>query len=121
MKRGEFIYIPRLLIGITSFYADWQEVRLKERNTNRIRQIHYSPGDGPVDNFLPAAAFTLAYSFNKYFSMNADIMYSYFKIDITFTRTNKDIFTQVEKISTISYFEKVHTFSIGLGLIIALK
>jgi hypothetical protein len=121
IEKPKFIFLPKLLIGVTSFYTDWGSADLKEKGTNTVLKISYSSGKRPNDHFTFAPAFTFGYRLSKRVIANIDLLYSYYKTNIEFVEEIHNTFTEEISYKTIDYKKDIHTLTIGIGLIIELK
>jgi len=121
IEKPKYIFLPKLFIGITSFYTDWGSADLKEKGTNTILKLSYSSGKRPNDHFTIAPAFTFGYRLSKRFIANIDLLYSYYKTDIEFVEKIRNTFTEEVSLRTIEYKRNIRTLTIGIGLIIELK
>jgi hypothetical protein len=117
-----FFIHPKFAIGVTSFYTDWGNATLKEKNSNTLLQVNYSTGERPNDHFTTAASLIMGYKLSKRIFWNFEIMTSYYNTNFTFTREIIDLTTGVSAITEYSKYKKdIFTLSLGTGLIIVLK
>jgi len=112
---------PKLAIGVTSFYTDWGQAFLKLKGSNTVLKVDYSSGKRPNDHFTVAPSLTIGYKLTKRVFFNIDIMTSYYKTDITFTKSTTDLNTGQGTIEKNKYRKNIYTLSLGTGLIIVIK
>lgn len=120
IEKYRFIFLPKLMIGVTSFYTDWGKADLKERGTNTVLKISYTSGKRPNDHFTIAPAVTFGYRISKRFIVNLDFLYSHFKTNIEFIEKTRNVFTEEVSYKSIDYKKNINTLSIGIGLIVVL-
>lgn len=118
IEKQRYIFLPKLFIGVTSFYIERGVADLKEKGTNTVLKLSYSSGKRPNDHFTVAPAFTFGYRLSKRFIANIDLLYSYYKTDIKFTEEIRNTFTEETSYKTINYNKNIHTLTIGIGLIL---
>jgi outer membrane protein W len=121
IEKPKYIILPKVSIGVTSFYTDWGRADLKEKGTNTVYKLSYDSGERPNDHFTLAPSITFGYRLSKRLIANIDVLYSYYKTDIEFTEEIRNTFTEEISFRTIDYKKNMHTLTIGLGLIIELK
>jgi hypothetical protein len=119
-KKRFFIY-PKFSFGVSSFYTDWGRAILKQKNSNNLIQIEYDSGKRPNDHFIIATSTSFGYKLSKRFYLNIDLMTSYYKTDITFTKEITDLITKNSTIENIRYKKEIYTLSIGGGLIFVIR
>ena len=120
-EKPNYIILPKLFIGVTSFYTDWGRANLKEKGTNSVYELTYDSGKRPKDQFTLAPSIVLGYRLSERLIANIDILYSYYKTDIEFVKETRNTFTDEKTFQTIDYKKNMHTLTIGFGLIIELK
>jgi hypothetical protein len=120
-EKPRFILLPKMMIGVTSFYTDWGSADLKEKGTNTVLKLSYEPVHTPFDHFTLAPAFTFGCRIAKRLLVNLDFLYSYYKTNIEYTEEIRNPFNEEISKNTIDYKKNIHTLSIGLGLIVDLK
>ncbi|MCK9208905.1 MAG: hypothetical protein M0P66_17475 [Salinivirgaceae bacterium] len=120
-EKRKYIFMPKLSIGVTSFYTDWGEADLKEKGTNTVYKLSYDSGKRPNDHFTIAPSFTFGYRLSNRIIANIDILYSYYKTDIEFVEEIRNTFTNEIVTETIDYKKNIHTLTVGFGVIIELK
>lgn len=121
VEKPKYIFLPKLFIGVTSFFIDWGSADLKEKGTNTILKLSYSSGKRPNDHFTIAPAFTFGYRLSKRVIANIDLLYSYYITNIEFIEEIRNTFTEETSFKVIDYKKDIHTLTIGIGLIIELK
>ncbi|MEO8147592.1 MAG: hypothetical protein ABI723_08150, partial [Bacteroidia bacterium] len=119
-KKRFFIY-PKFSIGVSSFYTDWGKALLKQKNSNNLIEVSYDSGKRPNDHFIVATSTALGYKLSKRFYLNIDVMTSYYKTDITFTKKTTDLNTNISTSEDIRYDKDLFTLSIGGGLIFVIR
>lgn len=120
-EKPNYVFLPKLLIGVTSFYTDWGSAHLKEKGSNTFYKLFYNSGERPNDHYIIAPSFTFGYRLNRRLIANFDLLYSCYKTDIEFVKEMRNTFTEEIAIETIDYKKNIHTLSVGFGLIIELK
>ena len=121
VEKPKYIFMPKLFVGVTSFYTDWGRADLKKKGTNTILELSYSSGKRPNEHFTIAPALTFGYRLSKRFIANVDFLYSYYKTNIEFIEVTRNTFTEETSYRTIDYKKNIHTLTIGIGLIIESK
>jgi hypothetical protein len=121
LEKPNFIFLPKLSIGVTSFYTDWGKAYLKEKGANTLYELSYDSGKRPNDHFTIAPSVTFGYRLSKRLIANFDILYSYFHTDIEFIKELRNTYTDEITTETINYKKNMHTLTMGLGLLIEFK
>lgn len=121
IEKPKYILLPKLFIGVTSFFTNWGSADLKEKGTNTVMKISYSSGAGPNHHFTLAPGFSFGYRISKRVIANIDFIYSYYKTNIEFVEETRNTFTDETSYNTIDYRKNIHTLTIGIGLIIELR
>ncbi|WP_221390569.1 hypothetical protein [Dyadobacter sp. NIV53] len=119
-KKRFFIY-PNLSIGVSSFYTDWGNAILKQKNSNNLIEVTYDSGKQPNDHFILATSTAFGYKLSKRLFLNIDFMTSYYKTDITFIKKMTDLNTNISTSENIRYNKDIFTLSIGGGLIFVIR
>lgn len=119
-KKRFFIY-PKFSIGVNSFYTDWGKAILKEKNSNNLLKVSINSGKRPNNHLMVAASAALGYKLTKRFYLNFDLMTSFYKTNITFTKSITDLNTNISTIESFEYKKNVLTLSVGAGLIFVIK
>lgn len=120
LEKPKFIFLSKLSIGVTSFYTDWGKAYLKEKGTNSFYLLSFNSGNRPNDHFSIAPSGTFGYKLSKRLIANLDFLYSYYQTNIEFVKELKNTYTDEISIEIIDYKKKLHTLTIGIGLIIEL-
>ncbi len=121
IEKGRFLFYPKLSIGVVSFYSDWGEAYLKEKNANTVLQLSYSSGQRPNDHFALATSATIGYKLSNRCFLNADVLVSRYKTDITYVKTTTDLNTGGQLFETIGYQKQIYNLCLGAGLIVVIK
>jgi hypothetical protein len=121
IEKKRLIFYPELSIGFTSFYTDWAEVYLKEKNSNNVLDLQYSTVQMPKDNFTLAASAKIGYKISKRFSVAMDLSVSYYETNIPLTTTLTDLNSGNATVETYNYNNTIFTLSVGAGLIMTIK
>ena len=117
-ETNKFYVYPKFAIGVTSFYANWGRVDLKEKNSNIQSRVSYSKGNyRPVDNFILAPSVSFGYKLSRRFFLNADIMLSHFRPNFVFEKTTTNLYTNESTVKYFDYKNGTSTLSLGAGLI----
>jgi len=121
-ETNKFYMYPKFSIGVTSFYADWGRVDLKEKNSNIQCRVGYSKGKyRPVDNFILAPSVSFGYILSRRFFLNADVMFSYFRPNFVFEKTTTNLYTGERTVEHFDYKKGISTLSLGVGLIFVIR
>src|SRR5690554_6177711 len=67
IETEHFYFYPKLSIGVISFYSNWGEIDLIEKNSNNEFKISYSQGKIAKDNFTLVPAVTMGYKLTDRF------------------------------------------------------
>ena len=119
---NRFFVHPKLAFGITSFYTDWGETILKEKNSNNLLKINYSTGKLPNDHFTTATSLVVGYKITEKIFWNIEVSASYFKTDFKYKRKVIDQSTGMISISDFSQYKKdIFMLGIGTGLNVVIK
>lgn len=121
LQKRRIIYIFRFLMGSTSFYTNFGSAILKEKGTNTILDIHWSPGAVPNDFFTLNPSITTGYRVTKRLFLNLDLNYWVYNMDFTYKETIKDINSKNIITTDYHYRNLVNELNIGIGLMITLK
>lgn len=121
LESNRFFIYPKFLIGVTSFYTDWGKAYLKEKNSNRVVMLHYSPSRMPNDHFTIASSVTAGYKLTKRVFLSVDVLASHYKTDITFVKTTTDLNSGETLREENAYKTNVFSLAVGAGLIIVIK
>jgi len=117
IERSRWLLLPKISVGATSFIASSAQFHLKEKDSNTILKLNYTPDDQKKDFFTVAPAVSIAYSISRWISVSFDIQYSYFKSDLTYTKTLRDVYSGEASTEVLTYSDPVQTLSLGIGLI----
>lgn len=120
IETPEYIILPKLSIGVASFYTDWGNADLKEKGTNSLYVLSYDSGKRPNDHFMLAPSVSFGYRLSKGMIANMDLLYSFYKTDFEFQEELRNAYTDVVIVKTFGYHKNIHTLTIGMGLIIEL-
>lgn len=120
-EQNRFFIYPKFSAGIFSFYTDWGNAVLKQKNSNNVFKITYDTERRPHDRFVTAISTAAGYRLSKRFSLNLDFMTSYYRTNIKFAKSFIDLNTNASTTEQIKYDRNVFTFSIGAGLIFVMK
>ena len=121
LEWNHFFIYPKLAIGITSFYTDWGQVYLKQKNANDVINIQYWPNKMPHDQFAFAASTSMGYKISKRVFINLNVLSSYYKTNITYTQTTTDLNSGQSATDIITYKRGLLSLGLGAGLIIVIK
>ena len=119
-----YVY-PKFAIGVTSFGADWGRADLKEKNSNIEYSVLYlnakRKNTGALatatDHFTIAPSVSFGYKLSKHFYLNADIMFSYYKTNIMYEKTTKNLYTNETTVNYFDYKKSISTLGLGVGVI----
>lgn len=121
LESKRFFIYPKISIGVTSFYTDWGEAYLKEKNSNKVITVSYSSGEIPNDFFTIAPSLTLGYKLTKRVFFNVELLTSYYKTNITYIKTTTDLNSGQSFNEETEYKRNMFNLSLGAGLIIVIK
>lgn len=121
LEGNRFFIYPKLAIGITSFYSNWGEAYLKQKDANDVIKIYYWPNKMPHDHFTFAASTSMGYKISKRVFINLNVLSSYYKTNITYTQTTTDLNSGQSSTDIITYKRRLLSLGLGAGLIIAIK
>lgn len=116
-KNRLFIH-PKLSFGICSFYTDYDNVYLKEKNANAVIGITYKPNKHPQDHFIVSPAVSVGYKPWKRYFFSLDIAGSYFKTNFAYNEEIKDMNTGQINNTKFEYKKNIFNLSVGAGLIV---
>jgi hypothetical protein len=121
LESKRFFFYPKAAIGVTSFYADWGSAYLKEKNANDVVQVYYQADKIPQDHFIVATSASVGYKVTKWLYLNVDALFSYYKANVSYTKTVTDLNSKQSTIENINYKKGMPGISVGAGFIISLK
>jgi hypothetical protein len=121
LESKHFFMYPKLAIGVTSFFTDWGQVFLKQKNANDVIQIYYWPNKNPHDHFTLAASASMGYKITKRVFINLNVLSSYYKTNISYTQTTTDMNSGQSATDIITYKRNMLSLGLGAGLIIVIK
>lgn len=121
IEKNNFFIQPKLALGVTSFYTDWGDVELKQRNTNRRKEVQYTPTKSVQDCFTIAPSVIIGYPITRRLYLHSEVMLSYFQTSFSYIKTTEDFFTEDVTTETINYYNDILTLSIGAGLIFVIR
>jgi len=119
LETNKFYTYPKIGIGITGCYTDFEKMYLKEKNSNNEYQISYS--GIPKFYFILAPSVSFGYKISKRIYFNADIMLSYYKPNIVYKKEFTNLYTKRSTVENIDYKKNIFTLSLGAGAIIVLR
>jgi len=121
IDKPKYVVMPKISIGVTSFYTDWGSASLKEKGTNIVYELSYDSGKRANNHFTFAPSLTFGYKLSKRMILNMDIIYSFYKTDIEYKKELRNTFTNKITTETFDYKKNINTLTIGVGLIISLR
>jgi hypothetical protein len=121
IEKNKFFIQPKLALGVTSFYTDWGNVDLKQRNSNRRAEVQYTPTKSVQDPFTIAPSVIVGYTLTRRLYLHTEIMLSHFQTSFSYIKTTEDFLTEEINSETINYHKNILTLSIGTGLIYVIK
>jgi hypothetical protein len=119
-ETNKFYVYPKFSIGVTSFYTDWGGAGLKEKNSNIECTVNYSSRKRSIDHFTLAPSVSFGYKIAKRFYLNADILFSHYKMNIVFEKKFTNLYTKESTMEYFDYKKNILTLSLGVGLIVVL-
>ena len=121
LESNRFFFYPKAAIGVTSFYADWGSAYLKEKNANNVVLVYYQADKIPQDHFIVAGSASVGYKVTKWLSLNVDAMLSYYKANVSYTKTITNLNSKLSTVEYINYKKGMPGVSVGAGFIVSLK
>lgn len=121
IEKQRFLILPKLLFGLISYSAETENIVLKQRNSNSIYKLSYTPNESAGGEFILSPAITLGYRLNKFILLNCDFQYSIFNSSLVYEHAFRNTFTNDTRITTIDYGGMKQSFSVGVGLIVEIK
>jgi hypothetical protein len=121
LESNRFFFYPKAAIGITSFYADWGSAYLKEKNANNVVLVDYRADKIPQDHFIVAGSASFGYKFTKHLYLNVDAIFSYYKVNVSYTKTITNLNSKLSTVENINYKKGMPGVSVGAGFIVSLK
>ena len=121
IESNRFFIYPKLSIGVSSFSADYGYAYLKEKKSNSVLRVYYSPDKIPQDHFTLAASTAIGYKLSKRIYLHADLLTSYYKTNLVFVKTITDQNTLQSIQEEHDYRKSLFNLSLGAGVIISLK
>lgn len=118
IEKNRFFVYPKLAIGVTSFFANYGRVYLKEKGTNQATEIYYQVPKRPRDHFTAAASATLGYKLNKWLSLHCDLQTSWFRANTSFDRTVTNLDSKQSTTTSIQYRKAIYTFTPQAGVLL---
>jgi len=94
IETEHFYFYPKFSIGITSFYSNWGDIKLKEKNSNNEYEISYSQDKRAKDNFTLTPAVTMGYKLSDRFWVDLNLKTSLFRSNFTYTETRTNLYTK---------------------------
>lgn len=116
IERNRIAFIPRFLFGVVTVGQASAYYRLKEKNSNVVMDIHYSPGRyGGRDQFLWGPAFSFLYRLNSFkgISLNASWLMHKAGLDGTEMLTNR--ITNETIMQHYGTGKLAHRINVGIG------
>ena len=116
IETEHFYFYPKLSLGITSFYSNWGNINLKEKNTNYEYTVAYRQGKRAKDNFTIIPAVTMGYKLSNRFGVDLNLKTSYFKSNFTYEKTVTNLYTDEIQKETTPYKVNVFDAYISVGV-----
>lgn len=120
IENKRLLLYPKLSMGITSFSVATGEALLKEKNSNTVLRIAYSPDRISYDRFTIASSLTAGYKMTNRIFLNVEVLPSYYRTDFSFTKSITDQNSGERSTEKIEYQKDIFTLSLGAGVIFAL-
>ncbi len=121
LESNRFFIYSKLAVGVTSFATDYGITYLKERKSNKVLQVAYSPDKRPKDHLTLGASTAIGYKLLKWLYFNVDIQTCYYKTNFSYAKTIIDLESGQNTEETINYKKNVINLGLGAGFIISLK
>lgn len=120
IEKNRLLLQPQIGFGVGSYFVNWKQVLLKEKNTNTLLRIQYEPKDKVKDNILLNASMAVGYKLSRRFYLNLDLMGSYFRTQNVITKTTTNMVTEVAQSEQVNYKGNIFSFNFGLGIFVVL-
>lgn len=121
LESNRFYIYPKVSVGVTSFATDYGITYLKERKSNKVLQVAYSPDKRPKDYFTVGISTAVGFKLLKWLYFNIDIQTSWYKPNFSYIKTVTDLESAQTTKESINYKKNVINLGLGAGFIISLK
>jgi hypothetical protein len=118
LEKNRFIFIPKALIGVTSFTNDNVSMVLKRKDSNETYSVKYTVNGGN-DSFTLMPCISLGYRLNRVLILTFDTMYSLYKTNFTYTETITNNYTRQQEIKIHKSNSPVNNLGFSIGLTVA--
>ncbi|MBA5791651.1 hypothetical protein H1R17_10530 [Flavobacterium sp. xlx-214] len=120
VETEHFYFYPKLSLGITSFYSNWGDIDLKEKNSNYEYTVAFRQGKRANDNFTIIPAVSMGYKLTNRFGVDLNVKASYFKSNFTYEKKITNLYTKEEQVEKIPYKLNVFEtyFSVGISYVL---
>jgi hypothetical protein len=120
-ERSRWFVYPKLAFGVSSFYTDWGDAILKQKNANNVVRVSYNADKRTNNSITWAGSAIFGYKLSKRFYLNFELMTSYYKTNISFIKKTTDLNTNAPSIENMDYKKNIFTLSLGGGLMYVIK
>jgi hypothetical protein len=121
IEKGNFLFIGRAMIGVTSFYTDFGYATLKEKGGNERLHVHWSARDAVKDYFTFNPSFTFGYRLSRRIVLDFDFNYWLYHVGTRYTETITNQYTKEISKQTFQYSGLINEISLGAGFMFILR
>lgn len=121
IERNSLVFVGRMMVGVVSITTDWGSVRLKEKGTNGLLNVHWDTQYPTKDCFSFHPSFTLAYRLSRRITFNLDLDSWLYKADVTYKETTTNAVSGNTTTSQYRYSHFMNDVSAGLGIMVIFK
>ncbi len=122
MEKGHFIFMPKILFGLTHFNNDNTIIYLEDKISNLVYRLSFDTKQtyNTWDGRTLALSFSSGYHLTKRILVNMDITYNYFSTQFEIHEKVRNLFDGTQTTEVIKYHARLHSIGIGLGFSIKL-
>lgn len=121
VERNSLVFVGRMMVGVVSITTDWGSVRLKEKGTNGLLNVHWDTQYPTEDCFSFHPSLTLAYRLSRRITFNLDLDSWLYKADVTYKETTTNAVTGNTTTNQYRYSHFMNDVSAGLGIMVIFK
>lgn len=121
-ERGHWLFISRLQFGLAIFHTDTRRASLKRNGTNEIINLEFNTPNRTQKVFLVNPGVMAGYRITKRMAITADLNYSVFDLDVTYTLKNTQYDPDPQTVSETQHYKKLmHELTLGIGVMIFIQ
>ena len=120
-ETDKLYFYPKISITVTSFYANWADIELKEIGTNNEYTVDYWSDRRAKDNFTIIPSVSTGYKFSDRFWLDLSIAVPFFRTNFSYDKKFTNLYTQQNTVEHIEYKESIFEMYVSLGLIYTLS